>query len=108
MIRIFQKNIHPWSRPNGKYSCPYCTGFCVGKKEDLKKWKVGKYQRTYRRLVEKHLKFLDPEGGNGVKSNAKKYENCVNMPIRLSQGNDNRPLIHKIAPGPLHCMLIGK
>ena len=60
------------------------------------RWIVGKHQRTYQRLVKKHLKFLHPQGVDGDRKNkAKNCENCVNMPIRISRGNENKPLIHE-------------
>ena len=100
------------SGTSGYHSCPFCTGYRkgkTGKKGEKKRWVVGKHQRTFGRLLEKHRQFIDPKGGNGdIKNNARKYENVIHMPIRLSLGNDNRPLIYEIAPGPLHCMLLGR
>ena len=96
------------SGPSGTFSCPYCNGRRIGKKGEKKKWKLGKNQRTFQRLVQKHQQFMDPGGGKGDRKNkAASYENCVNMPIRLSKDSDNRPLIHELAPGPLHCMILG-
>ena len=95
------------SGTSGYHSCPFCTGFRKGKKGEKKRWVVGN-QRTFRRLMEKLQQFLDPKGEKGDIKNASKYENVIHMPIRLSLGNDDRPLIHEFAPGPLHCMLLGK
>ena len=96
------------SGPTGTFPCPYCTGRRIGKKGELKKWILGKNKRTFQRLVKKHQQFMDPNGGKGNrKDNAARYENCVNMPIRFSRDNDKRALIHQIAPGPLHLMILG-
>ena len=95
------------SGASGLHGCPFCTGKRIGEKGKKKRWIVGE-QRTFGRLLEKHRQFIHPNGGKGNKLNAGKYENVINMPIRLSHGNDDRPLIHEIAPGPLHCMLLGR
>ena len=91
------------SGPSGKYGCPYCTA----QREDLGKRKKGKWfggqPRTYRRLFEQHQMLISDK-----KNQPKDFENCKRPYIRLRNGHIDTPIIDEIAPGPLHCFILGK
>ena len=91
------------SGPSGKFGCPYCTA----QREQLGERKKGKWfggqPRTFQRLLEQNQKLREKKTNK-----AKDFESCKHPPIRLSHGHDHLPLIHEFAPGPLHCMLLGR
>ena len=91
------------SGPSGKHGCPYCTA----QREDLGERKKGIWfsgeQRTYRRLLEQHQMLRREK-----KNKPKNFENCKYPYIRLRQGDIDMTIIHEIAPGPLHCFILGK
>ena len=91
------------SGASGKFGCPYCTA----QREQLGDRKKGKWfggqPRTFQRLLEQNKKFREKKSNKAMD-----FESCKHPPIRISHGHDHLPLIHEFAPGPLHCMLLGR